>query len=239
MLAALLAAAPWKPEFWFEKAGSAAIWVITLVIFAESGMLVGFFFPGDSMLFFTGFLTSDAARHPTAPISHTEQQFADFAGHLPSLPVILLLLFVAAVLGDQLGYFIGKKAGHTLFSRPNSKIFRQDHLTKAHAFFEKNGSKSIVLARFVPIVRTFTPVVAGAAEMPYRTYLTFDLIGGFLWAVGLTSLGHFLGQIEFFRNNIEYAILGVIAISLSPVIIELIRSRKHKREAAAEAEPTA
>jgi membrane-associated protein len=236
MLAAILAAAPWKPEFWFEKAGSAAIWIVAAVIFAESGMMVGFFFPGDSMLFFTGFLTSDAARNPSPPISATEQQFADFASHLPPLYVIFLLLFVAAVLGDQLGYLIGRKAGPSLFARPNSKIFRQDYLAKAHAFFEKNGSKSIVLARFVPIVRTFTPVVAGAAEMRYRTYLTFDLIGGFLWAVGLTALGHFLGQIEFFRDNIEYAILGVILISLTPVIIELVRNFLHKRKAAELAE---
>jgi membrane-associated protein len=226
MLSTILAASPLKPEFWLDKAGSAAIWVVTAIIFAESGMLVGFFFPGDSMLFFTGFLTSDAARHPKAPVSGTEQQFADFAHHIPALPVVLVLVFVAAVLGDQCGYFIGRKLGPTIFSRPNSKIFRPAYLEKAHAFFEKNGSKSIVLARFVPIVRTFTPVVAGAAEMPYREYVTFDLIGGLAWAVGVTSLGHFLGQIEFFRNNIEYAILGVILLSLSPVIFEVIKHRR-------------
>jgi membrane-associated protein len=222
-----------KPEFWFDKAGAAAIWVVTLIIFAESGMLVGFFFPGDSMLFFTGFLTSDAARHPKAPISGNEAQFAKFATHIPALPVVLILVFVAAVAGDQVGYFIGRKLGPALFNRPNSKIFRKVHLDRAHAFFEKNGSKSIVLARFVPIVRTFTPVVAGAADMPYRSYLTFDLIGGFIWAVGVTCLGHVLGQIEFFRNNIEYAILGVILISLSPVFYELIKSWRHNRAAQA------
>lgn len=221
-----------KPEFWFDKAGAAAIWVVTLIIFAESGMLVGFFFPGDSMLFFTGFLTSDAARHPKAPVSASARQFAHFATHIPALPLVLLLVFVAAVAGDQVGYFIGRKLGPALFNRPNSRIFRKAYLERAHAFFEKNGSKSIVLARFVPIVRTFTPVVAGAADMPYRTYLTFDLVGGFLWAVGVTSLGHFLGQVAFFRNNIEYAIVGVILISLSPVFYEVQKTWRHKRAAA-------
>ena len=229
MLSSILAASPLKPEFWLDKAGSAAMWVVTAIIFAESGMMVGFFFPGDSMLFFTGFLTSDAARHPKAPVSASAHQFAVFASHIPALPIVLLLVFVAAVAGDQVGYFIGRRLGPALFNRPNSRIFRQDFLQKAHAFFEKNGSKSIVLARFVPIVRTFTPVVAGAADMPYRKYLTYDLIGGFLWAVGVTSLGHFLGQIAFFRDNIEYTILAVILISLSPIFVELLRSRKHRK----------
>ena len=234
MLSTILAASFLKPEYWFERAGAAAIWMVALIIFAESGMMIGFFFPGDSLLFFTGFLTSDAARNPSPPVSGAEAQFAQFASHLPPFAVVVLIVFVAAVLGDQIGYLIGRKAGPTLFKRPDSKVFRQEHLAKAHVFFEKYGAKSIVLARFVPIVRTFTPVVAGAAEMPYRTYLPFDLLGGFLWAVGLTSLGHFLGQFEVIRDNIEYAILAVIALSLTPVAVEFMLHRKQIKAELAE-----
>jgi len=222
-----------KPEFWFDKAGAAAIWVVTAIIFAESGMLVGFFFPGDSLLFFTGFLTSSAAKHPGAHPSAAAVQFAKFAGHIPALPAMLALVFVAAVAGDQCGYFIGRKLGPALFNRPNSKIFRKEYIDKAHVFFEKHGSKSVVLARFVPIVRTFTPLVAGVAEMRYRTYLMFDLIGGFLWAVGVTSLGHVLGQFAFFRANIEYAIVAVVLVSLLPVFVEILRHRRASAKATA------
>ncbi len=213
-----------KPEFWFEKAGSSAIFVVTAIIFAESGLLFGFFFPGDSLLFFTGFLTSSAANAASSP-------FHKFAQHVPSLPIVLVVLFLAAVAGDQCGYWFGRKVGPTLFRRPNSRLFKQEYVTKAQTFFDRHGAKSIVLARFVPIVRTFTPVVAGVGKMRYRTYLTFDLLGGFLWAVGVTTLGHFLGEIEFVRNNIEIAILAVIAVSLLPVAIELVRSRRHRATA--------
>ena len=203
-----------------RKAGSSAIFVVTAIIFAESGLLFGFFFPGDSLLFFTGFLTSSAA--------NSDPTFHKFAQHVPSLWVVLMVLYFAAVLGDQVGYWFGRRVGPALFTRPNSRLFKQENVTKAQVFFEKYGPKSIVLARFVPIVRTFTPIVAGVGKMRYRTYLTFDLIGGFLWAVGVTTLGYFLGQLEFVRKNIEYAILAVIAISLMPVAFEFIRARKHR-----------
>lgn len=227
MLSWILAVGPkfLKPEFWFDKAGASAIYVVTAIVFAESGLLVGFFLPGDSILFFTGFLTSSAAKH--------SDKFDQFARHVPNLPIVLVVLFVAAVLGDQLGYLFGRRVGPTLFNRPNSRLFKQENAAKAHAFFERHGAKSIVLARFIPIVRTFTPIVAGISGMRYRTYLMFDLLGGLLWAVGVTSLGHFLGEIKFIRNNIEYAIVAVIAISLLPVVIELLRSRRHRRAAAA------
>jgi len=213
-----------KPEFWFEKAGSSAIFVVTAIIFAESGLLFGFFLPGDSLLFFTGFLTSSAA-------NASNSSFYKFAQHVPSLPIVLVVLFLAAVIGDQCGYWFGRKVGPTLFRRPNSRLFKQEYVAKAQTFFDRHGAKSIVLARFVPIVRTFTPVVAGVGKMRYRTYLTFDLLGGFLWAVGVTTLGHFLGEIEFVRNNIEIAILAVIAVSLLPVAIELVRARRHRATA--------
>ena len=207
-----------RPEWWFEKAGAAALPVVTAIIFAESGLLFGFFLPGDSLLFFTGFLTSSAAQD--------EAPFSEFATHIPALPVVLVCLATAAILGDQVGYVFGRKVGPALFNRPNSRWFKQENVGKAHSFFEKHGPKSIVLARFVPIVRTFTPIVAGIGEMRYRTFVTYNVLGGLLWAVGITLLGHFLGEIEFIRDNIELAIVAVVLVSLLPLAIELIRGRR-------------
>jgi len=217
-----------KPEWWFEKAGAAALPVVTAIVFAESGLLFGFFLPGDSLLFFTGFLTSSAAQN--------EAPFDEFAAHIPALPLVLVCLSIAAILGDQVGYMFGRKVGPALFTRPNSRLFKQENVGKAHAFFEKHGPKSIVLARFVPIVRTFTPIVAGIGVMRYRTFVTYNVFGGLLWAVGVTTLGHFLGEIEFVRENIELAILAVVAVSLTPIAVELYRARSAARSAAREHE---
>jgi membrane-associated protein len=197
-----------NPESMLEKGGLA---LLALIIFAESGLLIGFFLPGDSLLFVGGFLASDAG-----------------GNRLPPLPVVALVAFAAAVIGDQVGFWFGRKVGPGLFRRPDSRLFKQQNVTKAHAFFERHGAKTIVLARFVPIVRTFAPIVAGVSDMNYRTFVVFNMIGGFLWAVGLTTLGYFLGQIDVVKNNIEIAIVAVIAISLVPVAIELV---KHRREA--------
>jgi membrane-associated protein len=234
VLALILAVGPnfLNPEFWLEKAGAAAIWMVAAIIFAESGLFFGFFLPGDSLLFLTGFLTSSAA-----------QDFAEknnltaVTDHLPALPVVCLILFVAAVVGDQVGYVFGRGVGPALFTRENSRFFKQAHVNKAHAFLEKNGPKTIFLARFVPIVRTFAPIVAGVGRMKYRTFVTYNILGALVWSVGITCLGHFLGNIEFFRDNIEYAIVAVILISLIPVAVEVYRSRKHRNDEDA-AEPS-
>ena len=203
------------PKHLIDRFGLVAVFA---VIFAETGLLVGFFLPGDSLLFTAGFLAS-------APSS------VDESLHLP-LGWLLIGVYIAAVAGDQLGYFIGNKAGPAVFNRPDSRFFKRAHVEKAEAFFEKHGVKTIILARFVPIVRTFTPVVAGVSKMKYRTYLTFDLLGGLLWGVGVTLLGYFLGQVEFVEKNLEVAILAVVAISLTPMAFELW---KHRRESKAEA----
>ena len=227
MLAWILAIGPkfMNPEFWLEKAGASAIWMVTAIIFAESGLFFGFFLPGDSLLFLTGFLTSDAAAEFAQ-----QHGLEAVTGNLPPLPVVCVLLFVAAVVGDQVGYIFGRSVGPALFTRENSRFFKQAYVTKAHAFLEKNGPKTIFLARFVPIVRTFAPIVAGVGKMRYRTFVTYNVLGGLVWAVGITCLGHFLGNIEFFRDNIEYAIIAVIVISLLPVFIEVYRSRKHHKD---------
>ena len=213
-----------KPEWWFDKAGAAALPVVTAIIFAESGLLIGFFLPGDSLLFFTGFLTSSAAQD--------DPTFSKFAEHIPSLWIVLLCVTAAAIIGDQVGYWFGKKVGPSLFTRPNSRLFKQENVAKAHLFFERHGPKSIVLARFVPIVRTFTPIVAGIGQMRYRTFVTYNVVGGLLWAVGITTLGHFLGEIEFFRENIEVAIIAVVLVSLLPLAVELIRGRRARATSA-------
>jgi len=194
-------------ESWLRSGG---ILLLAAIVFAESGLLVGFFLPGDSLLFIAGFFTATN-------------------DYLPSLPITALIVFAAAVLGDQVGYLFGRKVGPSLFDRPQSRFFKPSHVDKAHTFLGKHGSKTIVLARFVPIVRTFAPIVAGVGRMKYRTFITYNLIGGFIWGVGVTTLGHFLGQQDLVKNNIEVASVAIVFVSLLPIIIEFLR---HKRQAA-------
>jgi len=213
MLGSVLALLPsWlDPQTIIEKGG---LWLVGPIIFAESGLLIGFFLPGDSLLFITGFLAS----HPEG-LPHIAQP----------LPVVLLVLFLAAVLGDQVGYVFGRSVGPSLFDRPKSRLFNPANVVKAHDFFERHGPKTIILARFVPVVRTFTPIVAGVANMRYRTFTTYNLIGGFVWTVGVTTLGYYLGQVDVVRSHVEIAALLIVAISLIPVAIEFV---KHRREPA-------
>ena len=199
-----------NPEKIIEKGG---LLLVALIIFAESGLLIGFFLPGDSLLFVAGFLTSKPSGLP-----HLDQP----------LPVVCLVLFIAAVAGDQVGYQFGKRVGPSLFNRPDSRLFRQSHVAKATEFFERHGSKTIVLARFVPIVRTFAPIVAGVTGMPYRTFSIFNVVGGALWAVGLTIAGYFLGQIDVIKNNLEVALPTIVALSLVPVVIEFVKHRRQR-----------
>ena len=194
-------------ESWLRSGG---ILLLAAIVFAESGLLVGFFLPGDSLLFIAGFFTATN-------------------DYLPSLPITALIVFAAAVLGDQVGYLFGRKVGPSLFDRPQSRFFKPSHVDKAHTFLGKHGSKTVVLARFVPIVRTFAPIVAGVGKMRYRTFITYNLIGGFIWGVGVTTLGHFLGQQDLVKNNIEVASVAIVFVSLLPIIIEFLR---HKRQAA-------
>jgi membrane-associated protein len=193
------------PQWLISTFGLIGILAIT---FAESGLLIGFFLPGDSLLFTTGLLVADGTYL-----------------HQP-LWLMCLLISVAAVLGDQFGYLFGRRFGPSLFRRPDSRLFKQENLTKARTFFQKYGARSIVLARFVPIVRTFTPIVAGASHMHYRRFLAFNVIGGTLWGCGVTILGYFLGQIGFVKSNIELILIGIVVISVLPIGIELLRSRR-------------
>ncbi|MCW1095538.1 VTT domain-containing protein [Streptomyces sp. RS2] len=191
---------------------------ILLIVFAESGLFA--FLPGDSLLFTAGLFVAQ--------------------GEYISQPLWLVctLIVAAAVIGDQVGYMIGKFFGPKLFSRPNSKLFKQENLEKAHEFMEKYGPKAIVLARFVPIVRTFAPIVAGAGRMKYRTFLTYNVIGGVAWGTGVTLAGYWLGQIEFIRTNVEAILVLIVVVSVVPIAIEYLRERKKKQRAAAAAPAT-
>jgi len=189
---------------------------IFAIVFAESGLLIGFFLPGDALLFTAGFLASGPSSVPDAL-------------HLPLVP-LLLGTWIAAVAGDQVGYVFGQRVGPALFRRPDSRFFKQANVDKATAFFDKYGSKTIVLARFVPIVRTFTPIVAGASKMHYRTFVRWNVIGGTLWAFGVTILGYFLGQVDIIEKNLELAILTVVGISVLPIVIELVKARREHHD---------
>ncbi|WP_405860933.1 VTT domain-containing protein [Streptomyces sp. NBC_01515] len=187
------------------------IWGLLLVVFAESGLLIGFFLPGDSLLFTCGLLITAGT--------------LDFP-----LWAAVALICVAAILGDQAGYVFGKKVGPSLFNRPDSRLFKQENVVKAHEFFEKYGPKSLVLARFVPIVRTFTPIIAGVSGMKYRSFITFNVIGGVLWGAGVTLLGSWLGNIDFVHKNIEAILILIVLISVVPIIIEFLRARSKAKK---------
>ncbi|MGW4223633.1 DedA family protein [Streptomyces bauhiniae] len=193
-----------------------SIWGLLLIVFAESGLLIGFFLPGDSLLFTAGLLITSGQ--------------LDFP-----LWGAIALICVAAILGDQAGYMFGKKVGPSLFNRPDSRLFKQENVVKAHEFFEKYGPKSLVLARFVPIVRTFTPIIAGVSGMRYRSFLTFNVIGGVLWGAGVTLLGSWLGNIGIVKDNIEAMLILIVLISVIPIAIEFLRARGKNKRAEREA----
>ncbi|CUU55488.1 membrane-associated protein [Parafrankia irregularis] len=196
-----------------DSLAKAGLAVVLLVVFAESGLLVGFFLPGDSLLFTLGLLISrDEVSTP--------------------LWLACALVGTAAALGDQVGYLFGRKAGPALFRRPDSRLFRQEYVDQAHGFFEKHGPRSIVLARFVPVVRTFTPVIAGVSAMHYRVFVVYNIVGAVLWGCGVTILGFFLGRIDFIRQNVEVILLLVVVISVIPILVEVLRARRRKAVAA-------
>ena len=193
-----------------DSLAKAGLAVVLLIVFAESGLLVGFFLPGDSVLFTVGMLIArDELSTP--------------------LPVAAVLIGLAAVTGDQVGYLIGRRVGPALFRRPDSRLFKQEYVEQAHEFFEKYGPRSIILARFVPVVRTFTPVIAGVSRMNYRLFITYNIVGGVVWGCGITVLGFYLGKIDFVRNNIEPMLILIVVVSVLPIAFKFLRARRRKR----------
>jgi membrane-associated protein len=175
------------------------------VVFAETGLLVGFFLPGDSLLFTVGVVAG--------------------AGKL-NIFAINVVLMAAAVIGDTVGYFLGRKAGPRIFNRPDSRLFRREHLLRTKAFYEKHGGKTIVYARFVPIIRTFAPFIAGVGEMHYGRFVSFNVFGGIGWVALMTSLGYFLGSVPFVQRNFEKVIFAIILVSLAPIFYHAFEHRR-------------
>lgn len=191
---------------------------IILVIFAESGLLIGFFLPGDSLLFTAGVLYHAGVLPGNVPIPFI---------------VFLILLFIAAVLGDTVGYWFGRKAGPRIFKKPDARLFKQSHVKKAQEFYEHHGGKTIIIARFVPIVRTFAPIIAGTANMHYNRFLAFNVVGGFIWTFGVTSLGYFVGAaFERAGMDIDQVLLPIIAliifISVAPPAVHILKDKKNR-----------
>jgi membrane-associated protein len=180
---------------------------IMVIVFAECGLLVGFFFPGDTLLFSAGVLA--------------------LKGNLNQpLWLVIVLICVAAIAGNQVGYEIGRRGGPAVFKRPESRLFRPEYVERTSVFFEKYGPLAIVLGRFVPVVRTFITVMAGAGRMNYRTYTIYTVLGGVIWATSVTLLGYFLGNVDFIANNIELLLLAGVAVSVVPVAFQLLRGSK-------------
>lgn len=183
---------------------------IFAIVFAESGLLIGFFLPGDSLLFTAGFLASQG---------------------IFDIRVLSIICFIGAVLGDSVGYTFGHKIGRKLFQRKDSLLFHKDNLMKAEKFYERHGKKTIVIARFMPMIRTFAPIVAGVGNMDYKTFLSYNIFGGLLWGVGITVAGYFLGS--FIPDVDKYLlpiVLGIIIISVAPTAIHILKDPNHRKQ---------
>lgn len=181
--------------------------ILFAVIFCETGLIVTPFLPGDSLLFVAGAVAALGGMDPY---------------------LLAFTLASAAILGDSTNYLIGRTVGEKLFTNPNSKIFRRDYLERTHAFYDRHGGKTVTLARFVPIVRTFAPFVAGVGKMPYPRFLAFSVLGTLLWVGGLVTLGYFFGNVEFIKKNLSVMVIGIVAISFLPVALEFFRHKMAK-----------
>lgn len=190
--------------------GPYALIGVVLVVFVETGLLFPFL-PGDSLLFTAGMLVAqDTMRVP--------------------LWLLCLSLFLAAFLGDQVAFAIGRKAGPKIFNKPDSRFFKQQYIDQTYAYFDRYGGRTIIVARFIPFVRTYAPVAAGVGNMRYRHFVSYNVIGALLWGVGVTVLGYLLGNVTFIKENIEIILIGVVGLSVLPIVVELLRARSKKRD---------
>ena len=201
------------PDHLLRMLGPYVLVGLCLIIFAECGLLIGFFLPGDSLLFTAGLFV---------------------ASGLIGTPIwlVCLLLTVCAVAGNVAGYYLGYRAGPALYNRPDSRLFKREHVDKTHAFFDRYGARAIVLGRFVPIVRTFITAIAGVGRMDARKYFLYSIIGGIVWASGVTLLGFWLGRVTFVKDHVELILVGIVALSLLPIVIELVKAHRASRHTA-------
>lgn len=197
---------------WISDHGG--FYIVMFIIFAETGLFVGFFLPGDSLLFVTG-LTIANVHHGTP-----------FDNPAVNLIYWIALITVAGVLGNMVGYWFGNKSGHLLMKRKDTFLFKKKHLHQAHDFYEKKGGMAILLARFLPIVRTFAPIVGGIAEMNYQKFMKFNIIGCIAWVVSMMMAGYLLGEIPWVKANLEKIVIGLILVTTGPVLIKMIFGRK-------------
>ncbi len=200
-----------------ETLANAGLLVLFLVVFAETGLMVGFFLPGDSLLFTVGLLSA--------------------TGHLANTSIfeLLTVLIAAAIVGDQVGYLFGRKVGPALFKREESFLFKPKYIEQTRAFYDRHGGKTIVLGRFVPIVRTFAPIIAGVAKFDYRTFVIYNVVGGVVWVLSMTLAGYFLGVLfPGIKKYVEFIVVGIILLSVVPIITTYLKERKRAKGAAAE-----
>jgi membrane-associated protein len=206
------------PNYLLTTLGSYLLLVIAVIIFAECGLLIGFFLPGDSLLFPLGLYIAKGSVHTP-------------------LWLACVIMSACAVLGNAVGYWIGRAVGPKLFNKPDSKLFKREYVDKTHEFFERYGGRAIFLARFVPVIRTFITAVAGVGRMEARRYLSISLVGGIVWASGVLVLGYFLGQISFIANHLDPMLVLIVLLSVIPMVVEWARGRRanrRERDAAAQ-----
>ncbi|MGI9186702.1 MAG: DedA family protein [Gaiellales bacterium] len=201
-----------KPDEILNNAGHLAVWVAAGIIFAECGLLIGFFLPGDSLLFVVGLFVGNGAIG--TPLWAT-----------------CLILFIAAFGGNLLGYWIGLRAGPALFRREDSRIFKKKYIDHTEEFFNRYGAAAIILGRFIAIVRTFITVLAGAGKMDFRRFALYSAIGAALWTVSLTVLGYLIGNVPVIKNNLEYAIILIVVVSIIPIVIHRLKARRDAKHA--------
>jgi len=188
------------------------LYLVALVIFAETGLFVGFFLPGDSLLFVTGLM-----------IANSKSPFGNDAANLLYW---LAIISAAGILGNMVGYWFGRKTGHLLFERRDTWLFKQKHLKQAHDFYEKRGGAAIILARFLPIVRTFAPIVAGVVKMERKTFFVYNVIGCVAWVISMVMSGYFLGENEWVKHNFEKIVIGLIVVTTGPVLFKMFFGKK-------------
>lgn len=191
------------------------LFLVAFIIFAETGLFVGFFLPGDSLLFITGMIIAGAKTNPIP-----------FESHPLNLVFWIILLTIAAILGNMVGYWFGKKSGPLLFERKETWLFKRKHLESAHAFYEKKGGIAIIVARFLPVVRTFAPIVAGVVHMDHKKFVWFNIVGAVLWISSLTTLGFALGENAWIKEQLEWIILALVLVTTLPVAIKMFFGKK-------------
>lgn len=212
-----------NPKHLIAAGGDYAMWVVAFIVFAETGLLIGFFLPGDSLLFVSGLFVSTGLIHSNT----LDRILGPEYGTAGELVFMIILLSLAAIVGNYVGYAFGKRVGPRLFTRDDSVIFKKKYLDMTQSFYERNGGPALILGRFVPIIRTFVPILAGAIKMDFSRFMVYNVVGALLWVPSITIAGYFLGQIEWVEKNVEIIIIGLVIVTIIPVIRTYIREKRH------------